>query len=385
VPRPRSLLVVSVAAVTVAASGVAGAVVLSHDSGSSSHPAAAGLIRSVPSAQAAAAGRSQQRVALVPVPRRLEPPDALVELAGSAGRSQLAEARRIAGVRAIAVLDRGDVRVDPGTGAAVPLRVVAGDLAALRGFTPRYTAASSPLWESLARGELTVGFSAAGRLTPLLGATLISAGPSHIAVPLRLGAFATIGLGDAQAVVDPAAGRLLGLRPRAAVVVSAPGMSIDELRGRLRQVFGARATIQVLRPRAVDQAEISAYARAVVPAAYLSLYRRAATTCPGLPWTVLAAIGTVETGNGANVHRSSKGALGPMQFLPSTFAAYGIDGDGDGVANIQDPADAVFSAARYLCLWGAGLGGQALDDAIFAYNHADWYVREVIELAIAYT
>ena len=73
-----------------------------------------------------------------------------------------------------------------------------------------------------------------------------------------------------------------------------------------------------------------------------------------------------------------------MQFLPSTFASYGMDGDGDGIADIHDPSDAVYSAARYLCLWGAGRGGQALYDAVFAYNHADWYVREVFTLANAY-
>ena len=91
-------------------------------------------------------------------------------------------------------------------------------------------------------------------------------------------------------------------------------------------------------------------------ASYLELYRRAARHLPGLPWTVLAGIGTVETGNGRDVHRSIAGAEGPMQFQPSTWALYGIDADGDGKANINDPTDAVFSAARYLCAAGAGRG-----------------------------
>src|SRR5206468_12613207 len=107
------------------------------------------------------------------------------------------------------------------------------------------------------------------------------------------------------------------------------------------------AHVQLVRPPHVNQAIISTYARSVIPASYLRLYRAAAATCRGLPWTVLAAIGTVETGNGANTSTSKKGAMGPMQFLPSTFAAYAVDGDGDGVANIQDPADAIYSAARY--------------------------------------
>jgi membrane-bound lytic murein transglycosylase B len=118
-----------------------------------------------------------------------------------------------------------------------------------------------------------------------------------------------------------------------------------------------------------------------IPRAYLTLYRSAATTCPGLGWPVLAAIGQVESGHGTNVGPSSAGAMGPMQFLPSTFAAYAVDGNGDGVADIWNPADAIYSAARYLCANGAGVGPRALYNAIWHYNHADWYVQMVINVA----
>jgi hypothetical protein len=74
-----------------------------------------------------------------------------------------------------------------------------------------------------------------------------------------------------------------------------------------------------------------------IPADYLALYEAAAGRCPGLPWTVLAAVGTVETDNGANTATSTAGAQGPMQFEPGTWARWGIDGDGDGIANINDP------------------------------------------------
>ena len=117
---------------------------------------------------------------------------------------------------------------------------------------------------------------------------------------------------------------------------------------------------------------------------YLSLYHRAATTCPGLSWTVLAAIGQVESGHGRNPSMSSAGALGPMQFLPSTFATYAVDGDGDGRLDIMDPADAIFTAAAYLCANGAGRGPSALPTAIWHYNHADWYVQMVLTLAKQY-
>lgn len=118
--------------------------------------------------------------------------------------------------------------------------------------------------------------------------------------------------------------------------------------------------------------------------AYLALYKHAATTCPGLSWTVLAAIGQVESGHGRNMGPSSAGALGPMQFEPATFATYAVDGDHDGQVNIMDPADAIFTAARYLCANGAGRGGQATANAIFDYNHAGWYVQLVLGLAQKY-
>jgi membrane-bound lytic murein transglycosylase B len=119
--------------------------------------------------------------------------------------------------------------------------------------------------------------------------------------------------------------------------------------------------------------------------AYMALYRRAAAAmCPGLSWTVLAAIGQVESGHGQDTSTSYAGAMGPMQFLPATFASYAVDGDHDGLANIMDPADAIFTAARYLCANGAATGPNALANAIFHYNHADWYVQMVLALAKQY-
>src|SRR5262249_7975925 len=117
---------------------------------------------------------------------------------------------------------------------------------------------------------------------------------------------------------------------------------------------------------------------------FLSLYQSAASYCPGLSWTILAAIGQVESGHGRNDGPSYAGAMGPMQFEPPTFEAYGIDANGDGVKSIMDPADAIYSAANYLCANGAGHGSTALYNAIWHYNHADWYVRMVEGLAAEY-
>ena len=118
-----------------------------------------------------------------------------------------------------------------------------------------------------------------------------------------------------------------------------------------------------------------------IPEDFRKLYVGAAKTCNGLSWTVLAAIGQVESGHGRNAATSYAGAQGPMQFLPSTFAAYAVDGDRDGDTDIMDPADAIFTAAHYLCANGAGKGGDGLHNAIWHYNHAEWYVALVLKIA----
>lgn len=150
--------------------------------------------------------------------------------------------------------------------------------------------------------------------------------------------------------------------------------------------FGARAlgsTAAGTAPRP------SRAALAGIPTGYLDLYRAAAPTCPGLSWTVLAAIGSIESAHGQSqavgVHTGANvaGAMGPMQFLAPTWAAYGVDGGGDGIRDPYNPADAVFGAANYLCINGAGDPAR-LAGAIWDYNHADWYVRAVLDLAARY-
>ena len=101
----------------------------------------------------------------------------------------------------------------------------------------------------------------------------------------------------------------------------------------------------------------------------------------GIPWQVLAAINKIESNFGRNMGPSSAGAVGWMQFMPSTWLRWGTDANGDGVADPWAPEDAIFSAARYL----AAAGGRTdLYRGVFAYNHADWYVRDVLELAQLY-
>jgi cell wall-associated NlpC family hydrolase len=136
----------------------------------------------------------------------------------------------------------------------------------------------------------------------------------------------------------------------------------------------------------------SATAVAQIPPALIALYQASATTCPGLPWTVLAAIGTIESGNGTSnlpgVHMgtNSAGAEGPMQFEPATFAEYDTPVPPGGVdpPSPYDPTDTVYAAARLLCANGARNGAD-LSGAIFAYNHSQTYVAQVLALAQSYS
>ena len=98
----------------------------------------------------------------------------------------------------------------------------------------------------------------------------------------------------------------------------------------------------------------------------------------GIPWSVLAAINKVESNFGRNMGPSSAGAVGWMQFMPDTWLRWGADYDGDGIADPWNAKDAVFSAARYLAAAG---GASDISRGVFAYNHAQWYVDEVLDLA----
>jgi hypothetical protein len=111
-----------------------------------------------------------------------------------------------------------------------------------------------------------------------------------------------------------------------------------------------------------------------IPPFLLPIYQSCGTEY-GIPWQVLASINKIETAFGTNLNVSSAGAMGWMQFIPSTWAGYGVDANDDGRKDPYNPVDAICAAARYLKAAG---GDQDIRQAIFAYNHADWYVDEVL-------
>ena len=111
-----------------------------------------------------------------------------------------------------------------------------------------------------------------------------------------------------------------------------------------------------------------------IPPFLLPIYQAAGTQY-GVRWELLAAINEIETDYGRNLNVSSAGAQGWMQFMPASWEAYGVDGNQDGLMDPYNPVDAIFAAARYLKAAGADKDIRA---AVFAYNHADWYVDSVL-------
>ncbi|HEX5852747.1 MAG TPA: lytic transglycosylase domain-containing protein [Solirubrobacteraceae bacterium] len=133
---------------------------------------------------------------------------------------------------------------------------------------------------------------------------------------------------------------------------------------------------------------VSVLAQREIPSTYLRLYQQAARRY-GLDWAILAGIGKVECDHGrapdpacnAEGAVNTAGAGGPMQFIASTWAAYGVDADGDGRKDRWNPADAIYAAGSYLRASGAPSDYR---HAILAYNHAGWYADEVESWAARY-
>jgi hypothetical protein len=111
-----------------------------------------------------------------------------------------------------------------------------------------------------------------------------------------------------------------------------------------------------------------------VPIFLLPIYQAAGIQY-GIRWEILAAINEIETDYGRNLNVSTAGAVGWMQFIPSTWKMYGTDANDDGKKDPYNPVDAIFAAARYLKAAGYE---KDVRRAIFAYNHADWYVDSVM-------
>ncbi|HEX4830462.1 MAG TPA: lytic transglycosylase domain-containing protein [Trebonia sp.] len=313
-------------------------------------------------------------------PRQLIVPDVIAAVPGGISAAEVARIAHLAQVRSVLPVAGARISVN-----GQPVNVLAAPASTLRPWTPPATAAAAGVWDDFAQGDLITSSQAAAGLH-------LRAGQGYPVTAARQGQLtfggqALLGVPGVDAIVNEATAGNLGLVPGVAVLINAPAARVDVLVSQVKAIVGGGGQVVRLVPEAVTtQLPIATHVPTGKPANYLELYQEsAAQYCPGLSWTVLAAIGEIESNNGQDVGPSSAGALGPMQFLPSTWAVWGTGGFGDaGAPDIMNPFDAVPSAARMLCSDGAGKGGQSLYNAIFAYNHADWYVNEVLTLAAEY-
>jgi Transglycosylase SLT domain len=290
--------------------------------------------------------------------------------------AKLAALARLPGVREVLAMD----------GAAIAFRghrvnVLGVDVRQFRSWTPLATASDQRLWAGLVVGGFVASPAAQQLLGLRAGAGYRLPGASRVTLTYR--GPASFGVGGAELVVSNTVTARLGLNRRVVAMLSAPGVTMTSLDSSVRAVLGGGRLARLIRLRAPQLPVDSAPAGR--PGTYLQLFRAsAARYCPGMSWTVLAAIGQIESGDGTNNGPSRAGALGPMQFLPSTWQTWGISAFGQtGPPNVLNPYDAVPSAARYLCAAGASTPA-GLAQAIFAYNHAAWYVSEVLALAGEY-
>jgi len=310
---------------------------------------------------------------------RLVVPDLIAAGPGSVTAADLARLRKLSQVRSVLPVDGARITVN-----GKPLTVISATASALRPWTPPVTAASATVWRGFAAGDLITTAAAARTLRLSHGAYPVAAA---VRTTIRFGGTALLGVTGVDAIVNEATARRLGLVRNVAVLVNAPAADMTKLAAQVSAVLGKQSRVVRLVPViAGTTLPVDAHPPTGRPGSYLALFQEsAAQYCPGLSWTVLAAIGQIESGDGANTGPSSAGALGPMQFLPSTWRIWGIDAFGEtGPPDIMNPYDAVPSAAELLCASGAAQGGQGLRQAIFAYNHATWYVNEVLTLAVEY-
>src|SRR5216684_3922918 len=309
--------------------------------------------------------------------RQIVLPDLLLVAPHGLSAAQITRLGKLPGVRNVITADGAAIKVGDRQA-----NVLGVDPQQFRSWTPLATASDQSLWTALAEGRFVASQDAAHRLGLRSGVRYGLTGAAR--QDLVFGGSAPLGVSGIDVLVSNRASGALGLVRSVVALISAPGTGLAALTRAVRGAAGSGDTVVSLRSE-----QLLPVQRTVPggkPASYLQLFQQsAALYCPGLSWTVLAAIGQIESGDGSNMGPSSAGALGPMQFLPSTWRIWGTDGFGQtGSPDIMNPLDAVPSAARMLCADGAASGGAALSAAIFGYNHATWYVSEVLAQAGEY-
>jgi Transglycosylase SLT domain len=311
-------------------------------------------------------------------------PDLLLVAPKGLTNRQISRLGKIAGVRNMITFDGAEITAD-----GHQASVIGVNPATFRSWVPLRTASDQAFWTALSKGDFVASTPASKSLALKAGKSYRLVGAS--AQIVKFGMAAKLDLAGVDLMVNEATSARLGLVHQVAGLISAPAVRLPKLTREVSRILGPGGhTIDLAGELPASTGSSSGTSGSAYsggqPASYIQLFQASAKDyCPGLSWTVLAAIGQIESGDGANEGPSTAGALGPMQFLPSTWATWGIDAFGQtGKPNVMNPYDAVPSAARLLCADGAAAGGQSLANAIFDYNHAEWYVREVLALAAEY-
>lgn len=159
-----------------------------------------------------------------------------------------------------------------------------------------------------------------------------------------------------------------------------PGESVADREAREKAEAEAKALAEAKAKQKALARKSESVSTASDPANFDDLYRSAGNAF-GVNPLLLKAIHQIETGASGSTNRSNpSGATGPMQFLPSTFRAHAVDGNGDGIKSVSNVSDAIYSAAKYL----VDCGYPDLKKALWGYNPSTQYYNKVLSLARSY-
>ncbi len=230
-------------------------------------------------------------------------PDLLVVLPSGLTAAELSQLKTIKGVRKLTSFDGAQITVG-----GHPASVIGVNPRQFRSWVPLGTASDEHLWTRLAAGDFIADSSSPAGLQLTRGARYQLAGGS--AIQVAYGGAAKLDIAGVDLVVNSAVSRRLGLVHQVAALISAPGPSMTSLMAAVRKVLGPAVKLVSLR----GSGQLSAQPAGTPEVArnisgYLQLFQASsAKYCPALPWTVLAAIGQIESGDGTNVGPSSAGA-----------------------------------------------------------------------------
>jgi hypothetical protein len=235
------------------------------------------------------------------LPRQLFVPDLIAAIPSGITSAQVAKIAKLTGVRAVLPVNGGKVTVNGHSA-----NVLGVSPQAFRSWTPPETAGADAVWTDLSKGQLVSTHAAAGKLQLTAGSSYQVSAAVRLQVPF--GAQTTFSVPGVDAIVDQARSAQLGLAKNFAVLINAPGVNLVTLMSKVKSVIGAGGKVVNLVPVVtISKLPVATNVPTTgVPASYLMLYKEsAAQYCPAMSWTVLAAIGEIESGDGANEGPSS--------------------------------------------------------------------------------